>query len=182
MDSQDRFYVADAGLGLVLVFTPEHRFIKTIGTKDVLTRPTHLAIDEGKQRIYVSDVKENRIVGQAFNQTETLKDPTAHAEILAITQAAAALGDWRLYGCTLYVTKEPCPMCAGALVLARLGRLIYGCDDPKAGACGTLYNIVQDDRLNHRMEVTKGILAERCSVILTEFFQNRRKQKASNAQ
>ena len=119
-------------------------------------------------------VHENQIIGKAYNQREQLADPTAHAEIIALTQAAAALETWRLNGCTIYVTLEPCPMCAGALVLARLDRLVYGCDDPKAGACGSLYNIVEDERLNHRLQVTSGVLADQCSQLLQEFFQRRR--------
>ena len=119
-------------------------------------------------------VYENQIIGKAYNQREQLQDPTAHAEIIALTQAAGALGTWRLHGCTMYVTLEPCPMCAGALVLARVDRLVYGCADPKTGACGSLYNIVQDDRLNHRLKVTSGILAEQCSQLLQDFFQHRR--------
>ncbi|MFA6426425.1 MAG: nucleoside deaminase, partial [Phycisphaerae bacterium] len=98
----------------------------------------------------------------------------AHAEIIALTAAAEYIGNWRLHGCTIYVTLEPCCMCAGACVLARLDRLVFGCDDPKAGACGSLYNIVQDERLNHRLEVSKGILADDCALLLQEFFQKKR--------
>ncbi len=121
-------------------------------------------------------VYDGRIIGKAYNQREQLQDPTAHAEIIALTQAAAAIGTWRLHGCTIYVTLEPCAMCAGALVLARIDQLVYGCDDPKAGACGTLYNIVQDGRLNHRVEVTRGVLAEECRRQLQQFFTRRRRQ------
>jgi tRNA(adenine34) deaminase len=119
-------------------------------------------------------VYQNQIIGKAYNQRQQLQDPTAHAEIIAITQAAAFLESWRLHDCTMYVTLEPCPMCAGALVLARMDRLVYGCDDPKTGAVRSLYNIVQDERLNHRLEVTSGVLAEECSEILQTFFQRRR--------
>jgi tRNA(adenine34) deaminase len=119
-------------------------------------------------------VYQNQIIGKAYNQREQLKDPTAHAEIIALTQAAAFLESWRLNDCTIYVTLEPCPMCAGALVLARMKRLVYGCDDPKTGAVKSLYNIVQDQRLNHRLEVTSGVLADECSELLQEFFQKRR--------
>jgi len=119
-------------------------------------------------------VFKRQVIGRAHNQIKTLKDPTAHAEMIAITQAATAIGSWRVEGCVLYVTLEPCPMCAGALVLARMDRLVYGCDDPKTGACKSLYNIVQDERLNHRLEVTGGVLAEDCSRLLQEFFQHRR--------
>jgi tRNA(adenine34) deaminase len=119
-------------------------------------------------------VHNNQIIAKAYNQREQLQDPTAHAEIIALTQAAAALETWRLNGCTMYVTLEPCPMCAGALVLARIDRIVYGCDDPKTGAIKSLYNIVQDNRLNHRVEVTCGILADEYSRILQEFFKKRR--------
>jgi tRNA(adenine34) deaminase len=119
-------------------------------------------------------VYENQIIGRAYNQREQLQDPTAHAEIIALTQAAAFLESWRLHGCTMYVTLEPCPMCAGALVLARIDRLVYGCDDPKTGAVRSLYNIVTDQRLNHTIDVTTGVLAEECSELLQHFFRRRR--------
>ncbi|MBA7634574.1 tRNA-specific adenosine deaminase [subsurface metagenome] len=122
-------------------------------------------------------VYKNQIIAKAYNQREQLRDPTAHAEIIALTQAAAFVESWRLNGCTMYVTLEPCPMCAGALVLARVDRLVYGCDDPKAGACKSLYNIVQDERLNHRLEVTSGVLEEQCRQQLQNFFQQRRNEK-----
>jgi len=133
-----------------------------------------IAQDNGDVPIGAVIVHAGRIVAKAYNQREQLNDPTAHAEIVALTQAAAALQTWRLAGCTIYVTLEPCPMCAGALVLARIDRLVYGCDDPKAGACGSLYNIVQDQRLNHRVQVTRGVLAQDCSALLKAFFQARR--------
>ena len=123
-------------------------------------------------------VHNSKIIGKAYNQREQLQDPTAHAEIIALTQAAAAIGSWRLEGCTMYVTLEPCPMCAGALVLSRMDRLIFGCDDSKAGACKSLYNIVQDERLNHRLEVTSGVLREECSRLLQDFFQKRRTENS----
>ena len=119
-------------------------------------------------------VHEGRIVGRAHNQRERLSDPTAHAEMIAITQASAALESWRLTGCTAYVTIEPCAMCAGAFVLARMDRLVFGARDEKAGACGTLYNLVQDERLNHRIDVTEGVLADEAAALLKEFFRRRR--------
>jgi len=125
-------------------------------------------------------VYKSQIIGKAYNQRELLKDPTAHAEIIALTQAAAFLESWRLNGCTMYVTLEPCPMCAGALVLARMDRLVYGCDDPKTGACKSLYNIVQDERLNHRLEVTSGVLEEQCREQLQGFFARRRQENKHN--
>jgi tRNA(adenine34) deaminase len=116
-------------------------------------------------------VLDGRIIGKGFNQIETLRDPTAHAEIIAITAAASFMGSRRLEGCAIYVTLEPCTMCAGAIVHARIPRLVFGASDPKAGACGTLYNVVQDPRLNHRVEMITGILESRCSALLKEFFQ-----------
>jgi tRNA(adenine34) deaminase len=107
---------------------------------------------------------------------EQLHDPTAHAEMIAITQAAAALGDWRLERCTLYVTLEPCPMCAGAIVLARLPRVIYGAADPKAGAAQSLFHLLDDPRLNHRAEVVAGVLADECGEILSRFFEQKRRE------
>jgi tRNA(adenine34) deaminase len=134
-----------------------------------------IAEENGDVPIGAVIVHEGRVIGRAYNQREQLKDPTAHAEIIALTQAAAALGLWRLHGGTIYVTLEPCPMCAGALVMARLDRLVYGCTDPKAGACGSLYDICRDGRLNHRLAVTTGVLAEDCAALLQEFFLARRK-------
>ena len=129
---------------------------------------------EGEVPVGAVIARDGRILGRAHNQRETLTDPTAHAEIIAITQAAGALEAWRLEGATMYVTLEPCPMCAGALVLARVKRLVYGAADPKAGACGTLYNIVCDERLNHRLEVTAGVLADESRELLQTFFRKRR--------
>ena len=119
-------------------------------------------------------VRGGEIVAFGRNRCEELKDPTAHAEILALREGGRILGGWRLEGCTLYVTLEPCAMCAGALVQARLARLVYGAADPKGGACGTLYNIVQDQRLNHRLAVTAGVLEAECAALLREFFKKRR--------
>jgi tRNA(adenine34) deaminase len=115
-------------------------------------------------------------IARAHNQRERLLDPTAHAEMIAITQAAQALHSWRLEDCVLYVTLEPCPMCAGAIVQARLPLVVYGCTDPKAGACDTLYRITADPRLNHRAQVVGGVLAERCAGVLSSFFAARRGQ------
>jgi tRNA(adenine34) deaminase len=119
--------------------------------------------------------RERGVIGAAHNQRESLKDPTAHAEMIAITQAAQALDSWRLDQCILYVTLEPCPMCAGAIVLARLPMVVYGCTDPKAGACDTLYRITNDPRLNHRAQVVGGVLADKCAGILSEFFTAKRR-------
>lgn len=119
-------------------------------------------------------VHQHQTIGAAANQRQMLRDPTAHAEMIAITQASSALGDWRLENCTLYVTLEPCPMCAGAILQARVPRVVFGASDPKAGAVSSLFQLLQDDRLNHRAEVVSGILADRCGQILTEFFASKR--------
>jgi len=116
-----------------------------------------------------------RVVASRHNERELTGDPTAHAEILALADAAAALGTWRLTDVTLVVTLEPCPMCAGALVAARLGRVVFGATDPKAGACGTLYNLCADPRLNHEVPVTQGVRADECAALLTDFFDDRRR-------
>ena len=118
---------------------------------------------------------QDGIIGRAHNQRESLNDPTAHAEMIAITQAANGLRSWRLEGCILYVTLEPCPMCAGAIVLARLPMIVYGAADPKAGACDSLYRITNDPRLNHRAQVIGGVLAPECAEILSEFFAAKRR-------
>lgn len=115
-----------------------------------------------------------RVVGRGYNRRETDHDPTAHAEILAMRQAGKALGHWRLVDCTLVVTLEPCPMCAGAIVNARVPRLVYGCDDPKAGAVRTLYQVCTDSRLNHRVEVTAGVMSDPCADLLRTFFKQQR--------
>lgn len=119
-------------------------------------------------------VHDGQVIGRGCNQRERLQDPTAHAEMIALSAAAAAVGHWRLTDCTLYVTLEPCAMCAGALVLARVARLVYGASDPKAGACGSLFQLHNDPRLNHRLPATAGVLAEPCGELLREFFRRRR--------
>ena len=118
---------------------------------------------------------KNNIIGAAYNQRENLSDPTAHAEMIAITQAAAALKSWRLLDCSLYVTLEPCPMCAGAILQSRIPRVFYGAVDLKAGAVESLYHMLNDARLNHQCEVTGGVLALECGRMLTEFFENKRR-------
>ncbi|MHC4172081.1 MAG: tRNA adenosine(34) deaminase TadA [Planctomycetota bacterium] len=139
-----------------------------------------IAEENGDVPIGAVIVYQEQIIGKAYNQREQLKDPTAHAEIIALTQAASFMENWHLNGCTMYVTLEPCPMCAGALVLSRMDRLCYGCSDPKSGACGSLYNIVQDQRLNHRIEVTSGVMEEQCRQRLQEFFGRRRQENKNN--
>lgn len=124
-------------------------------------------------------VRDSHIIGRAFNQVELLKDATAHAEMLALTQAEEAVGDWRLNDCTLYVTKEPCPMCAGALVHVRIGRVVFGANDPKAGAAGSALNLLQFPSLNHRCAITSGVREPECRALLQRFFSEQR-QKGKN--
>jgi tRNA(adenine34) deaminase len=126
-------------------------------------------------------VRNGRIIARAFNQVEMLKDATAHAEMLAITQAEAAVGDWRLNDCDLYVTKEPCAMCAGALVHVRMRRVIFGCADPRGGAAGGALNLLQMPSLNHRCEISSGVLMEECAALLQSFFQARRRADVPDA-
>jgi tRNA(adenine34) deaminase len=122
-------------------------------------------------------VKDDRIIGKARNQTETLRDPTAHAEILAITQAAAELDNWRLTDAVMYVTKEPCPMCAGAIVLARLKKVVWAVNDPKRGGARSRFTILNDTDLNHRPEIETGVLHDECKALLQGFFRDRRAEK-----
>ncbi len=143
-----------------------------------------LALDQARKAFDLGEVPVGAVVMQngqvlalAHNLRETLSDPTAHAERLALTLAGRVLGTWHLDGCTLYVTLEPCPMCAGAIVQSRIDRVVYGALDPKAGACESLYQIVTDPRLNHRAEITRGVMAEPCGEILTRFFRERRPKK-----
>jgi tRNA(adenine34) deaminase len=143
-------------------------------------RQAEEALAEDEVPVGAIIVRQGKIIAAAHNQKEQLKDPTAHAEMIAITQAANSLGDWRLEECALYVTLEPCPMCAGAIVQARLPWLIFGALDPKSGAVRSLYELVTDQRLNHRVEVTAGIEADRCGEILSRFFEKKRQQKKLN--
>jgi tRNA(adenine34) deaminase len=132
------------------------------------------AAAEGEVPIGAVVVCDSRVVGRGRNARETRRDPTAHAEMLALQEAARALGRWRLTGTTVYATLEPCPMCAGALVNARVDRLVYAVADPKAGAAGTLFDVLRDPRLNHRLDVASGVLAEECGELLSSFFRSRR--------
>jgi tRNA(adenine34) deaminase len=141
-----------------------------------------LALAEAEQALAENEVpvgavivQGERVIAAAHNQREMLHDPTAHAEMIAITQAAGSLGDWRLAGCTLYVTLEPCIMCCGAIVQARIPTVVYGATDPKAGAAGSLFHLLTDERLNHRCAVHAGILAAPSGEILTQFFQAQRR-------
>ncbi len=137
------------------------------------------------QKAYAADevpvgavvVRQDKIIGRAHNQVELLKDATAHAEMLALTQAEAAVGDWRLTDCDLYVTKEPCVMCAGAIVHTRIRRVIFGCADPTGGAAGSMMNLLQMQSLNHRCQITSGVLINECAAILQDFFRKRRTEQ-----
>lgn len=125
-------------------------------------------------------VCDGKIVGRGFNRREGLKDPLAHAELLAIKEASESLGSWRLEDCTLYVTIEPCPMCAGALINSRMARLVFGARDPKSGACGSVINLVESDSFNHSLELETGVLEEECSLRMREFFKYLRLSKKKN--
>jgi tRNA(adenine34) deaminase len=127
-------------------------------------------------------VHDGLVIGRGHNQVESLKDATAHAEILAIGAASNTLASWRLNECVMYVTLEPCAMCAGAIVLARVGRLVYGAWDPKAGACGSVLDVIHEPRLNHRVEVVAGVLGEACGAILREFFVRKRRKAGAGAE
>lgn len=140
-----------------------------------------LALQEARHALYEDEVpvgavivRDDRVIAAAHNQREQLHDPTAHAEMIAITQAAEALQSWRLDDCLLYATLEPCPMCAGAIIQARIPWVIYGAADPKAGAVHTLYRLLSDPRLNHRCQTVSGILDQQCGAILSEFFRQKR--------
>ena len=135
------------------------------------------AAAEGEVPIGAVIVRDGEIIARAHNRTEQDKDPTAHAEMLAIREAAAVLGGWRLTGCSMFVTAEPCSMCAGAIVWARIEKLYIGTMDPKAGACGSVFNIPQDERLNHYVEIETGLMGEECSGLLKVFFRNLRSEE-----
>ena len=132
------------------------------------------AASHGEVPIGAVIVRDDAVIGRGGNRTATLQDPTAHAEMLALREASQRLGSWRLLGTTLYATIEPCAMCAGACVLGRIDRLVYGAADPKAGMCGSLANVVEDPRLNHQVEVVRGVRAEECGALLSDFFRARR--------
>jgi tRNA(adenine34) deaminase len=156
--------------GRIQVVDPMHeRFM------EVAIEEAEQALREEEVPIGAAIVHEGRVIARAHNQREQLHDPTAHAEMIAITQAAESRQSWRLDDCTLYVTLEPCPMCAGAIVQARLPLVVYGATDPKAGAVQSLYRLLDDSRLNHRAEVIAGVLADRCGQMLSRFFQEQRR-------
>jgi tRNA(adenine34) deaminase len=135
------------------------------------------AADEGEVPIGAVVVCDGAVIARAHNRRETDEDPTAHAEMIAIREAARRLGRWRLSDCTVYVTLEPCPMCAGAMHQARIDRLVFGAFDPKAGAVGTLYDLSSDERLNHRFSVTSGVLSDECAALLRQFFERLRQER-----
>lgn len=145
------------------------------------------AIEEAKKAAAIGEVpigavivRDGEIVGRGYNLRETEKDPTLHAEMIAIREASAKLGGWRLIGCTLYVTLEPCPMCAGAIVQSRIEQVVYGAVDPKAGCAGTLMNLLEEPRFNHQVPVVEGVLAEECGQLLKDFFRGLRKKRAGS--
>jgi tRNA(adenine34) deaminase len=145
-----------------------------VAMMDLALAEARRCLDWGDVPVGAVLVLDGEVLAASGNQREKLDDPTAHAEILALQEGARRLGRWRLDGSTIYVTKEPCPMCAGALVLARVGRLVYGAVDPKGGYAGSLANVVQDERLNHRLEVTTGVREAEAADLLREFFAGRR--------
>ncbi len=153
------------------IFDPvlDHRFM------EAALGQARRAYDAEETPVGAVIVYDGRIIARAWNQVELLRDATAHAEMLAITQAETAMGDWRLTDCTLYVTKEPCPMCAGAIVHTRLRRVVFGCPDPKGGAAGGLLNLLQHPSLNHRCEITSGVCADLSRALLQDFFRARRR-------
>lgn len=158
-------------MSLASLIQPDRRWMQ------VALREAERAFDAGEVPVGAVIVKDGEIVGRGHNQVERLRDPTAHAEMIALTAACETLGTRFLDGCTLYVTLEPCPMCAGAIVWARIERLVFGAFDEKAGAASTLYNIVQDPRLNHQVDVLSGVAADEAAALLQTFFRQRRGQR-----
>jgi tRNA(adenine34) deaminase len=165
-----------------MFLTPKNDPEQTEEELDSYRQYMHLAVAEARAAMEADEVPvgavivhRQQVIAAAHNQRETLADPTAHAEMIAITQAASALKDWRLTDCTLFVTLEPCPMCAGAILQARVPKVVFGALDPKAGSVTSLYQMLEDRRLNHTASVTGGILAEECGGLLTDFFSAQRK-------
>jgi tRNA(adenine34) deaminase len=145
-------------------------------------REAQVSLEKNEVPIGCVIVHDGIIVGRGHNQVEGLRDATAHAEIVAIGAASTTLESWRLHECTMYVTLEPCAMCAGAIILARLGRLVYAATDPKAGACGSVLDVIHEPRLNHRVEITSGVLADECGAMLKAFFQKKRREAAEQVE
>ncbi len=154
------------------MFEPTHDYYMQLALREAQISAEHDEVPVG-----AIIIKAGSIIGRAHNQTELLKDPTAHAEMIAITQAASAVGDWRLTDTILYVTKEPCPMCAGAIVLARIPIVVFGVADPKRGGAVSVFNILNHPQLNHRPEVIQGIQEDACRGMLQEFFRKKRSSK-----
>jgi tRNA(adenine34) deaminase len=164
----DAFDDLQEAFGQGLPIDPHRRYMR------LALEEAGIAAEEDEVPVGAIVVAAGRVVASAHNQREQLADPTAHAEMIALTQAAAALGSWRLEGCTLYVTLEPCPMCAGAILQARVPTVIWGAADPKAGAVASLYRLFEDQRLNHRVTHVGGIMADECGRILSDFFRGKR--------
>ncbi len=159
------------------VFIQDDRWNDDLNFMMIALSEANVAFEMGEVPVGAVLVKDGAVMARCHNLRETTKDPSAHAEILTLRQAAASMDDsWRLSGATLYVTKEPCIMCAGAIVNARIERLVYGCKDPKAGGVDSLYRIPTDSRLNHRVEVVSGVLQEECASLLKRFFRRKRKR------
>ena len=164
-----RFFQDDQPQGKIRAVTAMHDHFMRLAIAEA-----EAALAENEVPIGAVIVQGERVIASAHNQREQLHDPTAHAEMIAITQAAEALGDWRLQGCTLYVTLEPCPMCAGAIVQARIPLVVYGATDPKAGAVATVFQLLSDRRLNHQSQIVPGVLTDQCGRLLTRFFEAQR--------
>jgi tRNA(adenine34) deaminase len=162
----------DAGDEPIIITTDEHFMREAL-------RQARKAAKQDEVPIGAVIVREGHVIARAWNQVETLKDATAHAEMIALTQAQSALGDWRLNECDLYVTKEPCPMCAGAIMHCRVRRVIFGCPDTKGGAAGGFWNLLQAPNLNHRSEIVSGVLGDECVMVLKSFFRDARERRAN---
>lgn len=156
-----------------IIFSPDEHFMREA------LRQARKAAKQDEVPIGAVIVREGHVIARAWNQVETLKDATAHAEMIALTQAQSALGDWRLNECDLYVTKEPCPMCAGAIMHCRVRRVIFGCPDLKGGAAGGFWNLLQAPNLNHRSEIVSGVLGDECVMVLKNFFREARERRAN---
>jgi tRNA(adenine34) deaminase len=156
-----------------IIFNTEEHFMREA------LRQARKAARQDEVPIGAVIVHEGHVIARAWNQVETLKDATAHAEMIALTQAQSALGDWRLNECDLYVTKEPCPMCAGAIMHCRVRRVIFGCPDLKGGAAGGFWNLLQAPNLNHRSEIVSGVLGDECVMVLKSFFRDARERRAN---
>ena len=162
----------EAGDEPIIITTDEHFMREAL-------RQARKAAKQDEVPIGAVIVREGHVIARAWNQVETLKDATAHAEMIALTQAQSALGDWRLNECDLYVTKEPCPMCAGAIMHCRVRRVIFGCPDTKGGAAGGFWNLLQAPNLNHRSEIVSGVLGDECVMVLKSFFREARERRAN---